>query len=344
MVINVQPITKSEYIDYCIPNNLDPVMFQIRVEKLGWSRDKSSTEPLVNFNSDRIFSCAEMEILIDNAPDMKPSELMKLLPGRGSSEISRRKTMLGLGLSDAKRREILVKNVKDISKLDYSITLSDLSDIEKSVLFGCLFGDGCVCFNNRTENTEAIFTSTHCTKQIDYNIWKSTILSRFGPRLYEEKTSGHGVYSRFCTCCHPIFTQLRAGLYGDTGKERLPLMFVRELGYLGLLIWYLDDGSLNSRDYSNTIGIRRGYMTIAIEKILYSEVAGAVDCINEELGLSLLFRSSVIYFETESMVKLIPIFEELFLRYDIPDCMLYKLGLENRDQLVGLKYFGIDKF
>lgn len=330
MPIKVQPVTREEYREYCIPNQLDPAMFKLRVEKLGWTREQAAKEPLEAYNKEKIWSKEEMGILLTKASVNKPREILKFLPGRSISEIKKRMSILGL--SEGNNQEIISNSDKVI---DNSLSISDLDTDTKSVLFGCLFGSGSIIFQTSTDSELSYLTCSD--KNQDYNLWKAEMLDTFCPTVIKDGDS-----SVFRSSRHRIFNQLYAGVYGNFKKERMPLNLISDLGYLGLLVWYLDSGKLKPYGYTNTIGIRRGYMSINVdESVLDSEIDGCVGRINSELGLHLQRRGKEVVFEVESVIKLVPIFEELFIRYGIPSCMLYKLGVNRVEDLRGVEWFGV---
>ena len=104
-MFKVRDISKEEYQKYCIRNFLDPIMFKLRVEKLGWDRDQAAIEP-VDACSPRIWSHEEMKILIENGYKIRTKELSMLLPGRTKREIIRRKSILGITISKKGKRNV----------------------------------------------------------------------------------------------------------------------------------------------------------------------------------------------------------------------------------------------
>lgn len=114
-----------------------------------------------------------------------------------------------------------------------------LSEIQKSVLFGTLMGDGCLIPTADGKNYR--LQIEHGDRQKKYVFWKYGIFKGFvvsKPKYIETLSSW-----RFRTISHREFRQLRRIFYRD-GKKILPKKLDFLLDPLTLAVWFMDDGSL----------------------------------------------------------------------------------------------------
>lgn len=130
-------------------------------------------------------------------------------------------------------------------KLEKGNTVGSLSEKQKSLIEGCLLGDGYMrC------KTNAHLQITHCIKQKDYVDWKYQVLSEFvltPPKSY--KGNGTRIGYRFFTRSLPIFTNYFYRFY----KKQKIIPKDLKLTALTLAVWYMDDGSKSGRScYLNT--------------------------------------------------------------------------------------------
>ena len=123
--------------------------------------------------------------------------------------------------------------------------MGSLSEKQKSLIEGCLLGDGYMrC------KTNAHLQITHSINQKDYVDWKYKNLSEFvltPPKSY--KGNGMRIGYRFFTRSLPIFTNYYLRFY----KKQKIVPRDLNLTALALAIWYMDDGSKSGRScYLNT--------------------------------------------------------------------------------------------
>lgn len=123
--------------------------------------------------------------------------------------------------------------------------MGSLSDIQKSLIEGCMLGDGYMrC------KTNAHLQITHSINQKDYVDWKYQLLSEFiltPPKSY--KGNGNRIGYRFFTRSLPIFTDYYRRFY----RKQKIIPKDLNLTDLTLAVWYMDDGSKSGQScYLNT--------------------------------------------------------------------------------------------
>lgn len=123
--------------------------------------------------------------------------------------------------------------------------MGSLSEVQKSLIEGCLLGDGYMrC------KTNAHLQITHSIKQKDYVDWKYHLLSEYiltPPKAYIG--NGNRIGYRFFTRSLPIFTDYYCRFYQK--QKTIPPDL--NLSALTLAVWYMDDGSKSySSCYLNT--------------------------------------------------------------------------------------------
>ena len=135
--------------------------------------------------------------------------------------------------------------IKLKSGLEKGNTVGSLSEKQKSLIEGCLLGDGYMrC------KTNAHLQITHSINQKDYVDWKYLNLSEFvltPPKSY--KGNGKRIGYRFFTRSLPLFTSFYYRFYKD--NKIIPEDI--KLTDLTLAVWYMDDGSKSGQScYLNT--------------------------------------------------------------------------------------------
>ena len=136
----------------------------------------------------------------------------------------------------------------------------DLSDPKNliGVIGWMVIGDGSLALNGRQKN--AYFQLVHSEECEDYIRMKEAILSQVsGVRVKKYWHSRSGKYFwQLITQCHPVYTQLRQGIYLNKRKTITPHS-VKTLNEAALAILYQDDGRFNM-----------GKSVISINKPLFS--------------------------------------------------------------------------
>lgn len=150
---------------------------------------------------------------------------------------------------------------------EYKKTLS-LSKRQREILVGVLLRDG---------HLERLYTPTlgrlkveHSHKQKDYVDWlyrefRDWVRSK--PRLREMKAFGN-LYQNygFCTYGHRLLGEFRERFY--KGKKKIiPNDLEKDVTFLGLAVWYMDDGSIKSRRHKGVFLNTQGFNVSDIRKL-----------------------------------------------------------------------------
>lgn len=115
-----------------------------------------------------------------------------------------------------------------------------LTTQERQILIGSLLGDGCLSFAHDSAEAPR-FSENHSSKQSSYVHWKAKQLTRFEPAITYHDNPGHG--KAWCSLRLPTllaFTELYHLRYPEPTYA-----LVQELDWLGVAVWYMDDGSWN---------------------------------------------------------------------------------------------------
>lgn len=135
----------------------------------------------------------------------------------------------------------------------------NLSDKKKNyAIFGMLLGDAWI--QNRahpTRNKQLVFE--HSIKQQDYLEWKEYILKNWGLfrtstyNIHKQTTFGPLIISRVIADIPDIRHFLKFNrFYNETGSKLISEYVMRRITPLGLLFWFLDDGTLTINKRSST--------------------------------------------------------------------------------------------
>jgi hypothetical protein len=254
---------------------------------------------------------SEIELMKQHACKLPIEELAKLFPTRSQASVAGQRQRMGLYLE----KKTLTRIRSNCSaQLDYSFCLNDLDDVTFQVLIGSLLGDGCVM--KKEKGVTYFFSEVHCDAQADYVKWKIEKLNVFAPRFCK---LGYG--AECTTKTHPIFTSLRNKFYPpgkNCLKNKIPLDLMENLNLLGLLIWYLDDGTLGNSDR------RTPYPYITAKGWDYQELLKFANILNKK------FSSDIRVLNDRDHKVVLPrsifkIMKQLALEQQMPKCMLYKL-------------------
>lgn len=178
--------------------------------------------------------------------------------------------------------------------------------INKQILYGSLLGDGCVSIYLRNNGS---FAEGHCIAQKDYVLWKNKYLNI-------------GIYENDChirsSRSDPWCVKLRKEFYPD-GKKVVTEKILNKIDKLALLIWYLDDGSING---DNRIAIATHCFTYDEHLIMkkYFKDRWKFETKIYKIGKYCYFK-----FPARTTRKLLSILQPIFVKYGLPNCMKYKL-------------------
>lgn len=269
------------------------------------------------------------------------SVLIGLFPRHTRLAILMKRRRLGGGSSPEERsalaRQVALNRDHDaLCKVDQSLTLDDLDRVTWQVLIGSMLGDGGLKKNTggRNRNHWAVrnyyFSTVHCEYQRPYVEWKQKKLAVFHPSRVSERRP------EFTTCSHRIFTELRPLFYSGKTTRRtdlIPLLAFAELDMLGLLVWFLDDGTCGFGPHTDRHG-RGVSFSIAGMRYGYDQLAHMAAVLNDRFGLHTSIRSNPwcdrmnhhLKFPFEDWPVLLPVWRQLFSEFHIPECMAYKVS------------------
>jgi len=116
--------------------------------------------------------------------------------------------------------------------------LSDLSDVQTSLIDGSILGDGAI---ERNHSSSYVFSFGHSQKQHSYAKMKAKILGDYFSNVRIDKKGMMCVRS----IVHPVFGEYRKECYINIdGKwhKRMPKSLLDRLNLYSLSVWYCDDG------------------------------------------------------------------------------------------------------
>ncbi len=114
---------------------------------------------------------------------------------------------------------------------------------------------------NIRKNSRIQFSTTHCKKQLDYLLWKESILRayiKFG-KLIEDNYRKESNFVYYKKTSLVKSTKNLISLYEkfyNTGRKIVNKKLLNRLTNLGLAIWFMDDGSLIPHSVNKNGGIK----------------------------------------------------------------------------------------
>ena len=187
-------------------------------------------------------------------------------------------------------------------------TVGSLTQYQRSVIIGSLFGDGYVRTIPGRKN--AFLEINHSIVQKNYVDWKYDVLKSISgsPPKAREGNEGRIAY-RFYTRQHPELTRL-ANLFYQKGKKVVPKIHIDSVS---LAIWYMDDGS-KCRD--SDVYLNTQQFTFSDQQYLLEILAS--------LGIFARLNKDKNYFRIRLLKESIPKLKDLIEEHVIDD-MRYKL-------------------
>jgi hypothetical protein len=139
--------------------------------------------------------------------------------------------------------------------------VNPLSKVAREIVWGCLFGDGCVRKPSPTKQTDTRHCKyrnyklqiRHSPLQRDYLYWLYGYLKPLchsEPKEYRYLNKGIGKYYSsmdLVTRTHTYFTRLRKYFYPE-GKKIIKRKNLNKLTPLGLAVWFMDDGTSDKKN------------------------------------------------------------------------------------------------
>jgi hypothetical protein len=230
-----------------------------------------------------------------------------------------------------------------------------MSNTHYQLLIGSILGDSYI--THYSSVGAYCLREMHALDEADYVFWKARQLSQYNPTTIQSKNrKKHGKNWQdqvgFNINGGPMLTQLRENFYGpapnaqkliDTKskrkpyytKNKLPWLWVSKLDLYGLLIWYLDDGTVNhswSRLKSGEVTYSTARPRIAVNSFDTNDLVTLVEHLNTTFDLELSVKeepngNKIIQLNARSRDILFPIWEKYFEQHGIPECMRRKISL-----------------
>lgn len=197
-----------------------------------------------------------------------------------------------------------------------------LTDLQRETLVGLLLGDGCLETQNRGRTYR--LKIEHSVAQAEYaqhlyQVFRDWVLQE--PQVKSQRIAGK-VYQKlwFNTVSHSAFRFYAQQFYREGGKV-VPKLIHRLLTARGLAYWFMDDGSIKSKESKGVLFNTQGFVE--------QDVARLIKVLRERFGLEAKQRrqpeGQQIYISGRSYER----FKALIEPYLIPQ-MRYKLPLERK--------------
>lgn len=188
------------------------------------------------------------------------------------------------------------------------------------VLAGSLLGDGTLTFSERSKTPA--YREMHCLRQRAYLEWKQRIIggSMALGKYFDRRTQRW--YSRVhLWMTDPRNIALYSVFYPMKRKE-ITRTLLDNLDTLGMLVWWLDDGSVKLHDNNGKLSTQ-GFSA--------EQNGVAMDWFSEKHGICAHISSeNEIFFSSKELPKLLALIYPLFKKYDLPSCMRYKMGSSDK--------------
>lgn len=209
-----------------------------------------------------------------------------------------------------------------IEKLKHELALTAE---QKEVLTGLLLGDGCLETQNKGHTYRLKIEQSKAHRAYVehlYNLFGDWVLTP--PRIKKVVSKNHlSENLTFQTISHSAFRFYAHQFYRD-GKKQVPKLIHRWLSPRVIAYWFMDDGSIKSKESKGVIFNTHSFHRADIERL--------IQVLQTSFGLQAWIRNQKdgcqIYVSGGSYEKFI----ELIAAYIIPE-MQYKIPLPRRTQL-----------
>ncbi|MEK6963575.1 MAG: hypothetical protein AABX70_04055 [Nanoarchaeota archaeon] len=194
----------------------------------------------------------------------------------------------------------------------------ELNEVEEQVVIGSLLGDLSCRINHTSKN--ANLEGGHCLAQKEYMLWKIALLQRLNFKIRKTKIGTYLFQSKNFRALNEYHD-----LFYSNGKKSVNRLILDRINKLGLLIWYLDDGSYHKRDNQGKLHTNGfSFEEQVLIKEWFKEKYGIDPRIHTLKG-SKKYEGKVWYylsFTVDDTKRLLSLFKE----FEVPSCMKYKLG------------------
>lgn len=204
-----------------------------------------------------------------------------------------------------------------------ALRLVDLSDRQKKVLHGTLFGDSCIAVQ---DSGTGYWRCRHCIQQEQLLLKKAAIFSPYVAKVfYGERAFEKGgelfKYVDGRTFALPQFTEYRNRFYPE-GKKVLTLELLRELTPEGFAYWWMDDG----------LKTEYGFNIVTYDKNIFEDQKiEATKAFKEVFNLSV----SITWYEGEGNICILKDSHNKAWEYIAPEItndLIYKLPKKYRNK------------
>jgi hypothetical protein len=189
-------------------------------------------------------------------------------------------------------------------------TVGSLTQLERSMIIGCILGDGYVRVISGRKN--AFLEVNHSVKGRAYVDYKYAVLKRICASPPKERSSGlngRRAY-RFYTKQHHALTELYELFYRD-GRKMIPQDLT--LDPVSLAVWYMDDGS---RSRASDVYLNTQQFSMKDQRRLINAM--------RKMGIKARLNKDKKYYRIRILKEFIPTFMKIIQPHVIPS-MLYKL-------------------
>lgn len=205
-----------------------------------------------------------------------------------------------------------------------------LSEKQLQLCVGALLGDSSM---SPRSNGSIRMRFGHVEKHKDYLEWKKTIMEPFITQKTPSSYISHGFSDSVClvyeTIQHEDFKRLYPLFYSPSHKKRLRNITWKTLDLLtpfGILIWYLDDGTLAypqlHKGKNPHIDLRTDAYSLSVQRMLKRWFWQKYQ-IDIKISYDKTHNSYYIRFNTKQVPQLMKLFEPYI--QEIPACMQYKI-------------------
>lgn len=210
------------------------------------------------------------------------------------------------------------KEAKELTIQDYIISSYDkntinsvcpaLNDDQYQIVLGSFLGDGHI---ELLKNGRYRLSMTHSKKQYDYCKWKANMFNVNDIRYIEKNGYSQKEACQFSTKTFYIFNSL------PTTKTDVPQWILNDLDERGLAIWFMDDGSINTKSFYSTISTD-SFNEDSQKRIVLKLQSMNIDCkyvkykksyyhiVINESGTKQLIRIISKYMHNSMLYKLLP--------------------------------------
>lgn len=197
----------------------------------------------------------------------------------------------------------------------------------EQVLLGSLCGDGSICRFNSTPKT--MYREGHTYKQKDYLIWKINLFSKYfnfhvyNKKGYNKKTNKTYRWVQADTNCDFRFNYYYHLIYPKkSGFKLISNQILKKLNWLGIAVWFCDDGSYSYSHNSIRITTNKKYHKLIIN---YFKIKGFNIYSN---------KNDLIFNARDSRIFLKRVRKYIL---KMPKSMHYKIGLDKKKKLKALR-------